>query len=42
MAAGGAVSDYFSALTYGGGPYDVDVHGSDGYLRGTPDATPLT
>ncbi|MFC1438811.1 phospholipase C, phosphocholine-specific [Streptacidiphilus sp. N1-10] len=33
-AAGGSISDYFSALTYGGGPYDFDVHGPDGYLRG--------
>ncbi|WP_043513961.1 MULTISPECIES: phosphocholine-specific phospholipase C [unclassified Actinoplanes] len=33
-AAGATVSDYFSALTYGGGPYDVDLHGPDGYLRG--------
>ncbi|MEY9968555.1 phospholipase C [Streptacidiphilus sp. MAP12-16] len=32
--AGGSISDYFSALTYGGGPYDIDVHGPDGYLRG--------
>ena len=33
-AAGGTISDYFSAKTYGGGPYDFDVHGPDGYLRG--------
>ncbi|GAA2338620.1 phosphocholine-specific phospholipase C [Dactylosporangium salmoneum] len=32
--AGGSASDYFSALTYGGGPYDIDLHGPDGYLRG--------
>ena len=32
--AGGSISDYFSALTYGGGLYDVDLHGPDGYLRG--------
>lgn len=31
---GGEASDYFSALTYGGGKYDVDLHGPDGYLRG--------
>ncbi|MFD0577013.1 phospholipase domain-containing protein [Dactylosporangium darangshiense] len=30
----GSASDYFSALTYGGGPYDIDLHGPDGYLRG--------
>jgi len=34
LPAGGTISDYFSAVTYGGGPYDVDVHGPDGYLRG--------
>ena len=34
LPAGGSISDYFSAVTYGGGPYDVDVHGPDGYLRG--------
>ncbi|MFI9274989.1 phosphocholine-specific phospholipase C [Kitasatospora sp. NPDC052896] len=33
-AAGGSISDYFSAKTYGGGPYDIDLHGPDGYLRG--------
>ncbi|WP_235215559.1 phospholipase domain-containing protein [Phaeacidiphilus oryzae] len=33
-ATGSSISDYFSALTYGGGPYDVDLHGPDGYLRG--------
>ncbi|MDF3294012.1 phosphocholine-specific phospholipase C [Streptomyces silvisoli] len=31
---GGGFQDYFSALTYGGGPYDIDAHGPDGYLRG--------
>ncbi|MEE4546837.1 phospholipase C, phosphocholine-specific [Streptomyces sp. V4-01] len=31
---GGSVSDYFSAQTYGGGPYDFDLLGPDGYLRG--------
>jgi phospholipase C len=31
---GGSISDYFSALTYGGGPYDVDLIGPDGYIRG--------
>jgi phospholipase C len=30
----GSISDYFSAKTYGGGPYDIDLHGPDGYLRG--------
>ena len=34
LPVGGSISDYFSAVTYGGGPYDVDVHGPDGYLRG--------
>ena len=34
LPAGGTISDYFSAVTYGGGPYDVDVHGPDGYIRG--------
>jgi phospholipase C len=34
LPAGGTISDYFSAVTYGGGPYDVDVHGPDGYVRG--------
>jgi phospholipase C len=34
LPAGGSISDYFSALTYGGGLYDVDLHGPDGYLRG--------
>jgi phospholipase C len=34
LAAGGSISDYFSAQTYGGGPYDFDLHGPDGYLRG--------
>ncbi len=33
-AAGSSISDYFSAYTYGGGPYDIDLHGPDGYLRG--------
>ncbi|GAB2702071.1 phosphocholine-specific phospholipase C [Kitasatospora kifunensis] len=33
-AAGGSISDYFSAKTYGGGAYDIDLHGPDGYLRG--------
>lgn len=33
-AVGGSISTYFSALTYGGGPYDIDLHGPDGYLRG--------
>ena len=32
--AGGSISDFFSAKTYGGGPYDIDLHGPDGYLRG--------
>jgi phospholipase C len=32
--ADGSISDYFSAETYGGGPYDIDMHGPDGYLRG--------
>ncbi len=31
---GATITDYFSAVTYGGGPYDIDVHGPDGYLRG--------
>ena len=31
---GGTISDYFSAYTYGGGPYDIDLHGPDGYVRG--------
>ncbi|WP_328465430.1 phosphocholine-specific phospholipase C [Streptomyces sp. NBC_00448] len=31
---GGSLTDYFSAKTYGGGPYDIDLHGPDGYLRG--------
>jgi phospholipase C len=31
---GSSISDYFSAYTYGGGPYDIDLHGPDGYLRG--------
>ena len=31
---GGSMTDYFSAKTYGGGPYDIDLHGPDGYLRG--------
>ncbi|MEW2516777.1 phosphocholine-specific phospholipase C [Actinacidiphila alni] len=34
LPAGGSISDYFSAQTYGGGLYDVDLHGPDGYLRG--------
>ncbi|WP_328470415.1 phosphocholine-specific phospholipase C [Streptomyces sp. NBC_00448] len=34
LPAGGNISDYFSAQTYGGGPYDFDLHGPDGYLRG--------
>ncbi|MDI5962434.1 phosphocholine-specific phospholipase C [Streptantibioticus silvisoli] len=34
LTAGGSISDYFSAQTYGGGPYDIDLHGPDGYLRG--------
>ncbi|KJY43300.1 phospholipase C [Streptomyces sp. NRRL B-1568] len=34
VPAGGSASDYFSALTYGGGKYDIDLHGPDGYLRG--------
>ncbi|MEU1823310.1 phosphocholine-specific phospholipase C [Streptomyces abikoensis] len=34
VPVGGEASDYFSALTYGGGKYDVDLHGPDGYLRG--------
>jgi phospholipase C len=34
LPAGGTISDYFSAVTYGGGPYDADVHGPDGYVRG--------
>ena len=34
LPTGGTISDYFSAVTYGGGPYDVDVHGPDGYIRG--------
>jgi phospholipase C len=33
-AAGATIKDYFSAQTYGGGPYDVDWHGPDGFLRG--------
>ncbi|WP_035792014.1 phosphocholine-specific phospholipase C [Kitasatospora mediocidica] len=33
-AAGGSISDYFSAKTYGAGLYDIDLHGPDGYLRG--------
>ncbi|HEY4456271.1 MAG TPA: phospholipase C, phosphocholine-specific [Pseudonocardiaceae bacterium] len=32
--AGGSISDYFSAQTYGAGKYDIDLHGPDGYLRG--------
>jgi phospholipase C len=32
--AGGTISDFFSAKTFGGGPYDIDLHGPDGYLRG--------
>ncbi|MFD0329244.1 phospholipase domain-containing protein [Streptacidiphilus monticola] len=34
LPTGGSISDYFSALTYGGGRYDIDLHGPDGYLRG--------
>ncbi|WP_433887514.1 phosphocholine-specific phospholipase C [Streptomyces sp. CA-111067] len=34
LPAGGSISDYFSAQTYGGGLYDFDLHGPDGYLRG--------
>lgn len=34
LPAGGTISDYFSAQTYGGGLYDFDLHGPDGYLRG--------
>ncbi|MYX25128.1 phospholipase C, phosphocholine-specific [Streptomyces sp. SID8381] len=33
-APGGSISDYFSAQTYGGGLYDVDLMGPDGYVRG--------
>ncbi|MYS22929.1 phospholipase C [Streptomyces sp. DvalAA-14] len=34
LPSGGSISDYFSAQTYGGGLYDIDLHGPDGYLRG--------
>ncbi|MCM2417984.1 phosphocholine-specific phospholipase C [Streptomyces sp. RKAG293] len=34
VPVGGSVQDYFSAQTYGGGLYDIDAHGPDGYLRG--------
>ncbi|NUS56332.1 MAG: DUF756 domain-containing protein, partial [Streptomycetaceae bacterium] len=34
VPAGGSVQDYFSALGVSGGPYDIDAHGPDGYLRG--------
>lgn len=34
LPAGGTVSDFFSALGVSGGPYDIDAHGPDGFLRG--------
>lgn len=34
LPAGGQVTDYFSALGVSGGPYDIDAHGPDGFLRG--------
>ncbi|WP_406288810.1 phosphocholine-specific phospholipase C [Embleya sp. NBC_00896] len=34
VPAGGTVEDFFSAQGVSGGPYDIDVHGPDGYLRG--------
>ncbi|MER5636423.1 phospholipase C, phosphocholine-specific [Kitasatospora sp. NPDC002227] len=34
LPVGGQVSDYFSALGVSGGPYDIDAHGPDGFLRG--------
>jgi phospholipase C len=34
VPAGGAVEDFFNAQSVSGGPYDIDAHGPDGYLRG--------
>ena len=34
VPAGESVQDFFSALSVSGGPYDIDAHGPDGYLRG--------
>ena len=34
LPTGGTVSDFFSALSVSGGPYDIDAHGPDGFLRG--------
>ncbi|WP_329578549.1 phospholipase C, phosphocholine-specific [Kitasatospora sp. NBC_01250] len=34
LPVGGTVSDFFSALGVSGGPYDIDAHGPDGFLRG--------
>ncbi|TWF96669.1 phospholipase C [Kitasatospora viridis] len=34
LPVGGSVSDFFSALGVSGGPYDIDAHGPDGFLRG--------
>ncbi|MDJ0343677.1 phospholipase C, phosphocholine-specific [Streptomyces sp. H10-C2] len=34
LPVGGSVTDYFSAQSVSGGPYDIDTHGPDGFLRG--------
>ncbi|WP_244809163.1 phospholipase C, phosphocholine-specific [Streptomyces sp. So13.3] len=34
LPVGGSITDYFSAQAVSGGPYDIDTHGPDGFLRG--------
>ncbi|MCQ4042369.1 phosphocholine-specific phospholipase C [Streptantibioticus rubrisoli] len=34
LPVGGTVTDFFSAQAVSGGPYDIDAHGPDGFLRG--------